>query len=242
MTTRPLLVPENHAPSASKYPLLTGRTQAAVFRWIYHHPDSTLRDAARALGLSYNSAKLAMSRLRRRPEFQHLCPECLRFSLFECCHTCGFEPAVNGLEMEGPSFIFSTAAEPRYRLHLNGGLGSDVDYSGLRPKYGARNLQHLVDHGPEADRVFESLRSELWEELKSQMLPDNVTDLASRILETELNRIRLYYPEVLRMKDFKHVMTRAVRQRLRQLAGVKVSPSPSQASSPSQTSKEVINP
>jgi|GEM_PF-1587064 hypothetical protein len=234
MTAETLLTPENHGSPATKYPRLAGRTQGAVFRWIYHHPDSTLKEAAKALGITHNSAKLAISRLRRRPEFQHLCPECLHFSLFECCHNCGFEPGFDSLGMEGPSFIFSTIAEARYRLQSNGGLGSDVDYSSLRPKYGARNLQHLVDHGPEADRTLEDLKSSLWEELKGEMLSDNLTDLAARILEAELNRIRFYYPEVLRMKDFKHMMIRAVRQRMRQLAGVRVS------LSPPQTSKEVI--
>jgi hypothetical protein len=205
---------------ATKYPVLAGKTQLLVYRWLWHHPGSTLKQAAQALGISYNATKLAWSRLRRKKSFQHLCPLCLHFALYgEACQNCGYEP--NGFDDSLPGFLF-TVQSPRYRLQENGGLGSFTDYQELRPKYGAKNLEHLVEHGPEEDRILLSLRSGLWEVLKGSMLDDGKTDLAARILESEYNRFRVLYPQLLRKRGFRDAILKATLHRLR-LLGVRVS-------------------
>ena len=168
--------------------------QARLHRWLWDHPGATLAAAAKDLHLSYGSVVVAAHRLRRRPP--GLCPECFAPSFHAgVCHACGFEPAA---PLDALAHAYAPASSPVHRVQPNGGLGSETDYYALKPKYGARNVAHLVETG--SDRFLERCRSMLWEELKGLMLTDGETEALTRFLVKEVREYRAKYPSLAASK------------------------------------------
>ena len=178
--------------------------QHAVYRWLFDHPGGRLTDASRDLHLSYSSVKVAAHRLRRRADFGRLCPECFSPSFYRlACHACGFEAPA-----EAPPLVDFGSQGPVHSLQPLGGLGSSTDYYSLKPKYGARNVAHLVEQSP--DRFLERCRSRLWEELKGLMLSDGETEALTRLLVRDVQEFRASYPELTRSRGLADALVRRV--------------------------------
>ena len=176
--------------------------QHAVYRWLFDHPGGRLVDAAADLHLSYGSVLVAAHRLRRRPDLRRLCPVCFGSAFYAgVCHDCGAEPATPGRVQ--PSFFNMS---PVHSLQPLGGLGSETDYYALRPKYGHRNLAHLVEQAP--DRFLERCRSLLWEALKGAMLSDGETEELTRLLVRDVQEFRASYPELVRSRGLADALVR----------------------------------
>ncbi|MGC9209554.1 MAG: hypothetical protein ACP5GH_06945 [Nitrososphaeria archaeon] len=184
-----------------------GSTEKRIYSWMFFHPGSSLKECASALRLSYPAVKMAWHRLRRSHNLARLCPLCFNETLYDgVCHTCGFEAEEDLGLWIGPS----RSSEAVHSLLPGNGLGTETDYSALKLNYGALNIKHIVEHAPETDRTYESLREKLLEILKGLMLSDEYTELAARILRSEYSRWRRLYPDMISKKGWTKAMIRAV--------------------------------
>jgi len=184
-------------------------SQHAVYRFLFNNPGVSLKLAAKELGMSYLAVRLAKHRLIRRPDISRLCPQCFSPSFFNLvCANCGFE----GDRPMLPAIIFETQA-PIHSIQPGAGLGSSTDYRGLHLQYGARNVQHLAER-PQ-DPLLERCRSLLWEELKSAMLSDGVTEEASRLLVRHVSEFRARFPSLLRAQGLASQLVENVMELLR---------------------------
>jgi hypothetical protein len=67
------------------------------------------------------------------------------------------------------------------------------------------------------DTVLETLKSQLWEELKSEMPNDYVTEVAAIVLEQELSEVRRRYPLLIKSKHMKRQILENTVARLKML-------------------------
>lgn len=185
--------------------------QHLVFRARWHYPQLTLKEISETLHLDYRNAKVLWYKVRHRPDFTRLCPECFQPHFFNwVCHLCGFEPA----RQDVPLIVDFESQSPVYRIQPHNGLGSDVDYEKLKLSYGGNNIRHLVERD---DTVLETLKSQLWEELKSEMPNDYVTEVAAIVLEQELSEVRRRYPLLIKSKHMKRQILENTVARLKML-------------------------
>lgn len=104
-------------------------TRVKVYWLLKQKPYLTLKEVARTLGLSYNSVKLAASRLKRDGvRVSSYCPMCLKKTVVVeendvLCTTCG---TVLLEEHETLSFPGKSGYPTNY-IQANGGLGSSVE-------------------------------------------------------------------------------------------------------------------
>ena len=200
--------------------------QHAVYRWLFDHPGATLAAASDALHLDYAYVRLVWSRIRHRPDFGRLCPECFAPSFYRlACHACGFEAP----RQDAPLAVDFASQGPVHRVQPLGGLGSSTDYRLLHPSYGHRNVQHLAEQAP--DRALERLRSRLWNELEAMdLLPsDGEVEAATRMLEAELKEFRASYPQLARAHGLAETLVGRVMARVRLLHGANAAATPQQA-------------
>jgi hypothetical protein len=170
-------------------------SQHALFRFLFYNPGVSLKLAAREVHLSYPNVRLIKSRLNRRTDLHLRCPECFQPKLAGLtCTACGVELDAPLLP-EGVRFELTS---PVYSLQPLNGLGSSTPYSQLHFQYGAKNVQHLAERF--SDPFVESAKSKLWEELKTIMPPDEVTEEATRLLLKEIVEFRGRYPGLVRAK------------------------------------------
>jgi len=184
--------------------------QHLVFRARWHYPQLTLKEISEMLHIDYRNAKVLWFKVRHRPDFNRLCPECFQPHFYGVCHRCGFEPA----REEIPIRIDFESQSPVHRIQRLNGLGSEVDYNKLKLVYGGNNIRHLVER---SDTVLESLKSQLWEELKSKMPDDYVTEVAAIVLEQELSEVRRRYPLLIKSKHLKRQILENTIARLKML-------------------------
>jgi hypothetical protein len=185
-------------------------SQHAVYRFLFDNPGASLKLVAKELGMTYLAVRLAKHRLIRRPDISRLCPQCFSPSFFNlACSRCGFE-GDRPLLPEGVRFELTS---PVHMIQPGAGLGSSTDYRGLHLQYGARNVQHLAER-PQ-DPLLERCRSLLWEELKSAMLSDGVTEEASRLLVRHVSEFRARFPSLLRAQGLASQLVENVMELLR---------------------------
>ena len=183
------------------------RTQRALFAYMFFHPESTLKEAAKALGVSYLSARLAWSRIKRNYNIASLCPICFNESFDgKVCHVCGFE--FEKEEAPDPSLKFPEEHETVYALK-NGGL---------KLASNASVIQNLLDHsfkGHKNERKFERLKEKLERELMKYNTEPAVEPIALRILRSEYSKFKFDYPELLSKHGTDDLIVRNVIKRLR---------------------------
>jgi hypothetical protein len=165
--------------------------QHRLLGWLYHNPGAPLTEAAKALGLSEGNARMVATRLRRRPDYGRLCPECFAPKFFGgVCQTCGFEAGADS----PPSVVDFDATSPVHRILAGGGLGGELTISNIaaiaRRSYArdklpaallrnhARNLAHIAE--PRGDALLRAVDSDLLQELKRLYPDDGVSDTAAR--------------------------------------------------------------
>ena len=183
--------------------------QHVMYRWLWYHPNGPLKQASKDLGISHDAAKQRSSRVLRRPDISRLCPECFRPSLEGLvCTECGTE--LDAPEL--PQGIRFDETSPVYTIQPLNGLGSLTSYSSLGLQYGGRNMAHLVEKP--TDYLLERAKSLLWEELKTSMPGDMVTDEAARMLSKEVRDFRARYPGLARSRFVANQLVQNVVARL----------------------------
>jgi hypothetical protein len=166
--------------------------QHLVFRTLWFNPQMTLKQVAAELRIPYNNVRVYALRVRER-NLANRCPICFSESFFHLvCQSCGADLTEKGLLQEG---VIYDSQSPVYRLQGGNGLGSRVDYRSLRPGYGAKNVQHLVER-PDDPRI-DRLKSRLWQGLKSKMPRDDICEDAVKMLIRE-------YRDALRFEGIGH--------------------------------------
>jgi hypothetical protein len=197
-------------------------TQARLFKYLWYHPHSNLKQAAQELKISYSNAKKTHYLLKMRKDLHIRCPECFRPTFFSLvCQVCGFEGDRPFVPIEG----YFDQVSPVHSIQPLNGLGSQTDYSLLRFAYGGRNIKHLVERSE--DVFLESCKSLLWQELKSYMPQDEVVEEATRLLVKEVIEFRAKYPLLVNAKDAKRQIVSNVVERLRLITKLRNSPSSS---------------
>ncbi len=183
------------------------RTQRAVFAYMYFNPRSTLKQVAKAIGVSHLSARLAWSRLKAHHDITKLCPECFSEALYDgVCHNCGFV-AEQDVEFE-PLQQFQEEHETVYNLKKEG----------LKLKSNAAVIQNFLDHGfkgHRSERKFERLKEKLKNQLMNYSNTPEVEAIALRILNSEYRKFRTDYPELLSKHGTDDLIVRNVLKRLR---------------------------
>lgn len=110
-----------------------------------------------------------MSRLRKRPGYQNLCPECLEPTMTlvdegKVCSKCGVQidkPQI------GVDVSWGDRHTPAHNLHPDNGLGSQVDLKELKKRKMIQNQPRILsDKKNVRDRFVETCVSELWSLLK----------------------------------------------------------------------------
>jgi hypothetical protein len=178
-------------------------SQHRVYRFFWENPGATSQAAAKELGMSPVAVRLAKHRLKAR-KTALLCPFCFEEALEGLvCRACGAE-----LDAEP---VLSEIVDSQSAVHTIqplGGLGSKTNYRGLRLQYGARNIEHLAE-APD-DALLERCKSQLWQELKGPMLPDWITEEATRLMVREVTTFRRNYPGLVRSKGLGDQLVRNV--------------------------------
>jgi len=210
--------------------------QHLVFRARWHYPQLTLKEISELLRIDYTNAKVLWFKVRHRKDISKLCPECFQPHFYGVCHLCGFEPT----REEIPIIVDFESQSPVHRIQRLNGLGSEVDYDKLKLAYGGNNIKHLVERG---DMTLETLKSQLWEELKFKMPDDYVAEVAAIALEQELSEVRRRYPLLIKSKHLKRQILENTVARLKVLCpdavnGLTVLPATNTRAEPNE--KEVI--
>ena len=196
------------------------RTQARLLRFMWENPNSTLKEAARSLKISYFAARHAASRLRKRPDYGHLCPLCFAPNFYNgVCQSCGYESD----RIDAPIISDFDSQSPAHSIQPLGGLGSVMDYRRLRLQYGGNNIANLVKSKSE-DRFVEKCRSKLWERLKSDMPSDYLTEVAARLLISEIRYFRANYSPLIGSRGAADAVVENVLARLAAIGGTVAHP------------------
>ena len=199
--------------------------QHRLYAWRYANPGASLAAGAKVLQLSEGNARMIMTRLRRRPDYGRLCPECFAPNFYNgLCQACGFEAGASspplGLDFE--------AMSPVHRILAGGGLGSDLTIANItaiaRKSYArdklpaallrnhARNLSHIAE--PREDALLRAVDSDLLQELKRLYPDDGVSDTAARLARSEIAEFRRKYPALSNPKGLRMAIVALVLQRL----------------------------
>lgn len=162
---------------------LKGETQRKLFAYMWFHPNATLKDAANDLNMSYAYARAVWTRLKKRKDFDRLCPVCFTPSRvgMVCTHC--------GADFTEPLPFFSYDAHaPVFALMPNGGLGTE-----LVPHLRFANARGAVlGHATEPNKkTLEYARQKL-----AKMLPNDekIINLAGLMLEKEFKLFPSLYP------------------------------------------------
>jgi len=185
-------------------------TQAKLFKYLWYHPCSNLKQAAQELKISHSNAKKTHYLLKLRKDLDRRCPECFRPTFFSLvCHSCGFQGDRPSVPVEG----YFDQISPVHSIQPLNGLGSQTNYSLLHLGYGGRNIKHLIERSE--DPLLEACKASLWQELKSYMLKDEVVEEATRLLIKEVVEFRVKYPLLVNSKAAKQQLVNNVLKRLK---------------------------
>jgi len=169
-------------------------SQHTVYRFLFYHPGSSLKLAARELGMTHLAVRLAKHRLSKRKDLHLICPECFEPTLRNLvCQSCG-------VELEQPFVLEESfdSQSPAHSIQPLGGLGSVTNYRGLKLQYGGANVQHIAER-PD-NLLLERCRSLLWEELKGPMFRDSIVEEASTLLIRSVSEFQARFPSLAKSK------------------------------------------
>ena len=184
------------------------KTRRALFRFKFFNPEASLKDAANALGISYNNAKVAWHRLKQSYNLANLCPICFSQAFDgQVCHVCGFT-VERDQELQEKVLEFPEDHETVIEL----------ESKGLKLKTSAQDIQSILDHGfrgHKDERKFERLKDMLFRELMNYSFDPSIKALALRILRSEFMNFRSNYPELLSKHGVGELIVRSTIKRLK---------------------------
>jgi len=162
------------------------------FRYLWNHPTCSLLVIAKELGVSHSNARQLSHRLKSRPHIDRTCPECFQVQLFghpPVCQACGFEPT----ETTPPIEVRFSEQSPTNNLQVGNGLGSVTSYGEI----GFENNPVIIERRAKLsieENLIVNCKSDVMQQLKSDYPPEDVSDLAGRLVLKEVRELRARYP------------------------------------------------
>jgi len=163
-----------------------------LFRFLWYHPDASLKDASRELHMSYAAVKQNHIRLKRSNLIDRLCPECFKPARIDLqCYACGVDLS----KSVAPMLYDPESYNPVFSIQPGNGLGSAITIppglSNSRTIIKQQIMKTLYK-----DDQFEKAKSELLEFLKATSPPENVTESAYKLLKAEFGEFKMRYPGI----------------------------------------------
>ena len=202
--------------------------QHNLFWWKWAHPGVPLKFAAQDLHLSYNAVCVTHSRLTSREDHDRLCPVCFEAARYDHhCTSCGVEfvtPSV-GRQVHDES-------SPVHLILPGDGKGtyqSDTDlrriakmYNPGMDSYGLNlivgDYKNHTRPGSADDPLELAVKSKVLQALKGIWPPDEVSDMAARLVENFVREMRQRFPTMpMKPKWAIEPTAKAVLARLSQL-------------------------
>ncbi len=190
------------------------------FKYRWEHPSATLVQASKGLNISYNSAKLLSSRLRKRKGINQICPMCFGEKLFQgVCQACGFEPTLPRL----PEVNFDRQS-PTNSLQRNNELGAGADlfggsdFTGKRVSMHFENWPGIISRKMEQhseDTLIRNCKSDLLEWLKAFFPKPEVSDFCGKLVVKDVLELRARFPLLEGSKNCRAQVVENVKARMK---------------------------
>ncbi len=186
----------------------------------FFHPEYSLADIAKMLGLSYSGAKMRWKRLKETHNIKKLCPICFTENFDgKVCHNCGFEYSDN--------FDYEIKEDDHHeRVHSilpNHGLGTEINYDQLAKDLHLQNsplyLKHIIENAHADTRRYEKMKAQLLNEIMETALyiedADKFTEYVSRIFDQQYYYLQKNYPELFNSRNAYRAIARKVKEIIR---------------------------